>query len=96
MSAEPDAQILRGTLYICVLALIQCKDSYGYELVEELRASDFPAVKSGIIYPILRHLICGSVVLVGGGHSAVDRHPPGLLAAAISVYQVNSPEPRSL
>ncbi len=39
-----------------MLALIQRQDSYGYELVEDLRANNLPAVREGSIYPLLRRL----------------------------------------
>lgn len=47
-------QLRKGVLNICVLALINEKDMYGYEVVESI--SKIMEVKESTIYPILRRL----------------------------------------
>lgn len=47
-------QLRKGVLNICVLALIDEKDMYGYEVVENI--SKIMEVKESTIYPILRRL----------------------------------------
>lgn len=56
----PSAQreFSRGTLELAVLALIQTKPRYGYDLVESLAGATngFLAVKEGTVYPALHRL----------------------------------------
>ena len=47
-------QLRKGVIEICVLALINDKDMYGYEIVEKI--SVVMAVKESTIYPLLRRL----------------------------------------
>lgn len=47
-------QFKKGVLELCVLAILDQKDCYGYELVNEL--SDSIAISEGTIYPLLRRL----------------------------------------
>ncbi len=47
-------QLKKGTFEICLLALLQHKDSYGYELVGEL--NQIIEVKESTIYLILQRL----------------------------------------
>lgn len=49
-----NAQFKKGVLELCVLSLIQRRDCYGYELVEEI--SKKFEISEGTIYPILRRL----------------------------------------
>ncbi|TVQ79308.1 MAG: PadR family transcriptional regulator [Bradymonadales bacterium] len=49
-----NAQFKKGILELCVLSLINRKDCYGYELVEEM--SKTIDITEGSIYPILRRL----------------------------------------
>lgn len=47
-------QFKKGILELCVLTLVSRRDSYGYELVEEI--SKKFEISEGTIYPILRRL----------------------------------------
>lgn len=47
-------QLRKGVIEICVLALINDKDMYGYEIVEKI--SVVMSVKESTIYPLLRRL----------------------------------------
>ncbi|WP_100065296.1 PadR family transcriptional regulator [Miniphocaeibacter massiliensis] len=49
-----NTQLKKGVLELCVLAVINRADSYGYEIVESL--SDFINMSEGTIYPMLRRL----------------------------------------
>lgn len=45
------SQMLKGTLEGCVLAIIGMKETYGYEISEQLEAHGFGRVAEGTIYP---------------------------------------------
>src|SRR5690554_4824413 len=47
-------QFKKGVLEICVLALLDRQDRYGYELVQKI--SDQIAISEGSVYPLLRRL----------------------------------------
>lgn len=47
-------QFKKGVLEICVLALLNKQDRYGYELVQKI--SDQIAISEGSVYPLLRRL----------------------------------------
>ncbi len=47
-------QFKKGVLELCVLALLNRKDYYGYELVRTI--SENIAISEGTIYPLLRRL----------------------------------------
>ena len=47
-------QLKKGILELCVLAVLDRKDCYGYELVNEI--SKNIEISDGTIYPILRRL----------------------------------------
>lgn len=47
-------QFKKGVLELCVLAMLNQKDCYGYELVEEI--SKDIEISEGTIYPLLRRL----------------------------------------
>jgi PadR family transcriptional regulator PadR len=47
-------QFKKGVLDLCVLALINAKDRYGYEIIEEI-SREFE-VAEGTIYPLLKRL----------------------------------------
>jgi len=49
-----NTQFKKGVLEICVLALIDNRDMYGYEIVQNI--SKVIDVNEGTIYPILRRL----------------------------------------
>jgi PadR family transcriptional regulator PadR len=45
-----------STLDICLLAVIEQKDSYGYDLVETLKAEGLPVGNERTVYPLLGKL----------------------------------------
>ncbi|MEC5424829.1 PadR family transcriptional regulator [Virgibacillus sp. C22-A2] len=47
-------QFKKGALELCVLALLDKQDRYGYELVQTI--SDQIAISEGSVYPLLRRL----------------------------------------
>ncbi|MBC2576119.1 PadR family transcriptional regulator [Peptostreptococcus canis] len=49
-----NTQFRKGALELCVLAMINHKDMYGYEIVQNISKSI--EVNEGTIYPILRRL----------------------------------------
>lgn len=51
-------QLKKGTLEIIILSLINTKDMYGYEIIQELeRMSDgYYTLKEGSLYPVLYRL----------------------------------------
>lgn len=49
-----NVQFKKGVLELCVLALLDKQDRYGYELVQ--RISDQIAISEGSVYPLLRRL----------------------------------------
>ncbi len=55
-----DIQMKKGLLDVCVLALLDRGDSYGYELVTEL--SKLVAVSESTLYPILKRLEAGGML----------------------------------
>lgn len=50
------SQILKGTLESCILSLINKRDMYGYEILEELYKYNLDMVAKGTIYPLLLKL----------------------------------------
>ena len=49
-----DVQLKRGLLEVCVLAAIKNEDSYGYQIVKEVKP--FIEISESTLYPILRRL----------------------------------------
>lgn len=52
-----DIQLKKGLLDVCVLALLEGGDSYGYQLVAEL--SGVVEISESTLYPILKRLEAG-------------------------------------
>lgn len=50
------AQLRKGTLEYCVLALVARRERYGFELVRTLGAVDGLVTSEGTIYPLLSRL----------------------------------------
>lgn len=50
------AQLRRGTLEYCVLALLTKEDRYGFDLVRTLGRIDGMVVSEGTLYPLLSRL----------------------------------------
>ncbi|XVU21662.1 PadR family transcriptional regulator [Actinoplanes sp. CA-054009] len=55
-AAERQAQLLRGCLDMCLLALLAEEPAHGYELVRRLESSGFGAVSYGTVYPLVTRL----------------------------------------
>ena len=49
-----DIQLKRGLLDVCVLAAIEDRDSYGYQIIKDLKP--FVDISESTLYPILRRL----------------------------------------
>ena len=54
--SEWSSQLRRGVLEMCILAIIERGDSYGYEIVTELAKAPQLASGEGTVYPLLRRL----------------------------------------
>ena len=52
--AKLNAQFKKGVLNLCVLALVEQQDMYGYELVQAI--SNQIEISEGSVYPLLRRL----------------------------------------
>lgn len=50
------AQMLKGVLEGCILKIISNKETYGYEICEELVLNGFEGISEGSVYPILLRL----------------------------------------
>lgn len=48
--------MLRGTLEGCILKVISHRETYGYEISENLREYGFSDISEGTIYPLLLRL----------------------------------------
>ena len=57
-----DAQIKRGLLDICVLAPIKYRDSYGYQIIKDMKP--YMQISESTLYPILRRLEEGKFLSV--------------------------------
>jgi PadR family transcriptional regulator PadR len=55
-AAERQAQLLRGCLDMCLLALLAEEPAHGYELVRRLEVAGFGAVSYGTVYPLITRL----------------------------------------
>ena len=49
-----DIQLKRGLLEICVLSAIKNEESYGYQIIKDIKA--FVEISESTLYPILRRL----------------------------------------
>lgn len=49
-----DPQLKRGLLEICVLAVLNKSDSYGYKIIQDMQ--DHVVISESTLYPILRRL----------------------------------------
>ena len=50
------AQLRRGSIQYCVLALLRDRDRYGFELTRELAEADGLVTSEGTVYPLLARL----------------------------------------
>ena len=51
-----EAQLLKGILEGCVLALLNREETYGYRVVEMLRDKGFAGMQEATVYPLLTRL----------------------------------------
>ena len=57
-----DIQMNRGLLDICVLAAIRNEDSYGYQIIKDLKP--YVELSESTLYPILRRLEASELLTV--------------------------------
>ena len=57
-----DIQLKRGMLDVCVLAAIKNKDSYGYQIIKDMKP--FVEISESTLYPILRRLEASELLRV--------------------------------
>lgn len=57
------SQMLKGTLEGCILAIIDRRPTYGYEIAETLGHYGFGQIAEGTIYPLLLRLEKNGLVL---------------------------------
>ena len=57
-----DIQLKRGLLEVCVLAAIQNEDSYGYQIVKDMKP--YVDISESTLYPILRRLEAAQMLTV--------------------------------
>ena len=55
-AGEVDAQLRRGILEYCVLALLEQRPKYGFELIEELEQRGDLLGNQGTLYPLLSRI----------------------------------------
>ncbi|WP_251517580.1 MULTISPECIES: PadR family transcriptional regulator [Staphylococcus] len=49
-------QMMKGLLDGAILSLIAQNETYGYEILDKLKAQQFPEISDGSIYPVLLRL----------------------------------------
>ena len=57
-----DIQLKRGLLDVCVLAAIKNEDSYGYQIIKDVRP--YVDISESTLYPILRRLEAAELLTV--------------------------------
>ena len=57
-----DIQLKRGLLDICVLAAIKNEDSYGYQIIKDMKP--YVDISESTLYPILRRLEAAELLTV--------------------------------
>ena len=57
-----DIQLKRGLLDVCVLAAIKNEDSYGYQIIKDIKP--YVEISDSTLYPILRRLEAGQMLTV--------------------------------
>lgn len=57
-----DIQLKRGLLDVCVLAAIKGQDSYGYQIIKDIKP--FVEISESTLYPILRRLESAELISV--------------------------------
>lgn len=57
-----DVQLKRGLLDVCVLAAIKDEDSYGYQIIKDMKP--YVEISESTLYPILRRLETAELLTV--------------------------------
>ncbi len=57
-----DIQLKRGLLEVCVLAAIKNEDSYGYQIIKDMKP--YVEISESTLYPILRRLEAAELLTV--------------------------------
>ena len=57
-----DIQLKRGLLDVCVLAAIKTEDSYGYQIIKDMKP--YVDISESTLYPILRRLEAAELLTV--------------------------------
>lgn len=57
-----DIQLKRGLLDVCVLAAIKNEDSYGYQIIKDMKP--YVEISESTLYPILRRLEAAELLKV--------------------------------
>ena len=57
-----DAQLKRGVLDVCVLKALEAEDSYGYQIIKDMKP--YMQISESTLYPILRRLEEGKLLSV--------------------------------
>lgn len=57
-----DIQLKRGLLDVCVLAAIKNEDSYGYQIIKDMKP--YVEISESTLYPILRRLETAKLLTV--------------------------------
>ncbi len=57
-----DIQLKRGLLDVCVLAAIKNEDSYGYQIIRDIKP--YVTISESTLYPILRRLESAELLTV--------------------------------
>lgn len=57
-----DIQLKRGLLDVCVLAAIKDEDSYGYQIIKDIKP--YVEISESTLYPILRRLEASELLAV--------------------------------
>ena len=57
-----DIQLKRGLLDVCVLAAIKSEDSYGYQIIKDMKP--YVEISESTLYPILRRLEAAELLTV--------------------------------
>ena len=57
-----DIQLKRGLLDVCVLAAIKSEDSYGYQIIKDMKP--YVELSESTLYPILRRLEAAELLTV--------------------------------
>ena len=77
-----DIQLKRGLLNVCVLAAIKNEDSYGYQIIKDMKP--YVEISESTLYPILRRLEAAEMLSVrtveynGRLRKYYHIEPPGL------------------